>query len=157
MGWLARIWGALPFWAQDGLIDLLPLALVAVLVWVYLRARQTPLWAEAFRRLRSDRAALFAMAVLGFFLAVALADSIGWRDSRAADFRTALQRVAERKKEYYYSAPLATMTTGEPHPRSLIGRHLLGTDAVGNDVLFQTLRGARTALMLGALTLIIMT
>ena len=53
--------------------------------------------------------------------------------------------------------PFARQTTGEVTPHPLKGRHVLGTDGVGNDVLFQTLKGCRTALILGGLTTVIAT
>ena len=71
-------------------------------------------------------------------------------------------------KEKTYSAPLAThqftkeMMTGEngetiyahrelKYPR----RHLLGTDKVGNDVLYLALKGIRTGMIIGAFTTLI--
>jgi peptide/nickel transport system permease protein len=147
----------LPWQLRDALADLVPVLLVALGAWAILRVRREPLWAEAFRRLRGSRVALFSLVVISLYGLVAVADSIGWRNARTAEFRTVLQRVAERPQEYYYSAPLAATTTGEPHPRKLLGKHLLGTDAVGSDVLFLTLRGARTALIIGGLSLLILT
>lgn len=81
---------------------------------------------------------------------------------------TVLDRLCSRlrrDREKTYSAPFAvvahTMETapgadGRPqrvfpplvHPR----RHPLGTDRIGNDVLYQGLKGVRTALLIGGLT-----
>lgn len=152
-----KLWSTFPWWLQDLLGSLVPVLLIAAAAWAFLRARREPLWADAFRRLRQDRTAMVCLTLIGLYCGVALADSIGWRRGPAAPYRTLLQRVAERPQEYYYSAPLARTTTGEPRPRSLRAFHLLGTDALGNDVLFQTLRGARTALIIGGLSLLIMT
>ena len=60
------------------------------------------------------------------------------------------QRPAERT----YSAPFAMETTGEPVPHKLISPkgHWLGTDQLGNDVLYRTLKGARTAVVVGGFT-----
>src|SRR5207247_2469223 len=68
-----------------------------------------------------------------------------------------VDRVFERPKERTYSAPLAAMTTGEPTPHRLMGRHLMGTDGVGDDVLYLTLKGCRTAIIVGGLTQLIVT
>jgi len=70
--------------------------------------------------------------------------------------------------EKTYSAPLAStqLTMETVHlddgtvvrtrpPLNYPGRHLLGTDKVGNDVLFITLKGVRTALILGVFTSLI--
>jgi peptide/nickel transport system permease protein len=66
--------------------------------------------------------------------------------------RTVIDRLFERPQEKTYSAPLATTTTGEPVPTKLKGQHLLGTDGIGNDVLYRTLKGCRTALIIGGFT-----
>ena len=142
---------------NDWLENLIPLALVAVLIFAVLRARRQPLWAEAFRRLSRGRLAMIALAVMGLYGLVGVLDSIGWRDSRTAPRKTVLDRLFQRPQEHYYSAPLAGWTTGEPKPRRLQGRHLLGTDGVGNDVLYMTLKGCRTALIIGGLTTLIVT
>ncbi|MFN3649024.1 MAG: ABC transporter permease [Armatimonadota bacterium] len=148
--------GSAPWWLRDLAGNLVPVGLVLLGIWLFARARKEPLWADAFRRLRRSPSALAALAVIGLYVGVALLDSVGWRENRNADFRTVLQRIAERPQEYSYSAPLARTTTPETDRRPLSGTHLLGTDAVGNDVLFMTLRGARTALIIGGLTLLIM-
>ncbi len=148
---------ALPWWLPDAAANLVPLLVLAAAAWAYRQARRQPLWADGFRRMRRNGLALFSLAVIGIYCLVAVADSIGWRESRSAEFRTVLQRVAQQPQEAYYSAPLGTQTVGEPNPRPLQARHVLGTDGVGNDVLFQTLRGVRTAMLIGGLTLLIMT
>jgi peptide/nickel transport system permease protein len=142
----------------EGVERMLPLALLAVLTGTALRARRQPLWAEAFRRLRRNRVALFSLTVIALYAGVGLADCIGWRDRRGADFRTLVDRAfAGVPEERTYSAPLARTTTGEPEPRPLRARHLLGTDGVGQDVLYRTLKGCRTALVLAGLTSLLAT
>jgi len=139
------------------LSNLVPFLIVAILVVALARARRQPLWAEAYRRLGQNRIALAALAVIGLYGLVAIADSVGWQNGPTAPYKTVLDRVFERPPERYYSAPLATMTTGEPTPHKLRGRHLLGTDGVGNDVLYRTLKGCRTAIIIGGLTSLIAT
>ncbi len=134
-----------------------PLAVVALLLFAVLRAGREPLWAEAYRRLRRNRLAVAALAVIGLYGLVALLDSIGWRDGKSAPRRTVVDRLFERPKERTYSAPLAATTTGEPTPQRLRAKHLLGTDGVGEDVLYRTLKGCRTALVVGGLTSLIVT
>lgn len=139
------------------LANLVPPLLVAALATGVVRAGRAPLWGEAYRRLRRNRLALAALAVIGVYGLIAFLDSIGWRDDRNAPFRTVVDRLFERPKERTYSAPLARVTTGEPTPHPLLGRHLLGTDGVGADVLYLTLKGCRTALIVGGLTSLIVT
>jgi len=142
---------------SEWLPNLTPIVVVAALAFAIVRARRQPLWAEAYRRLWRNRRAMIALAVIGLYGAVAFLDSVGWRNSRAAPRKTVVDRIFERPKERTYSAPLATMTTGEPHPRPLQARHLLGTDGVGDDVLYLTLKGVRTAVIIGGLTSLIAT
>ena len=76
-------------------------------------------WKEAFRRLRRNPLAMASLAVMLLYGTVGVLDSIGWQDGRNAPRRTVIDRLFEREKERTYSAPLAAMTTGEPHPRPL--------------------------------------
>lgn len=141
----------------DWLKNLIPVAVVALLVFAVRRAGRTPLWSDAFRRLRRNRLALAALGVICLYGLVGFLDSIAWRDSRTEAPRSVIDRVFQRPKERTYSAPLARETTGEPVPRPLIGRHLLGTDGVGEDTLYLTLKGCRTALIIGGFTSLIVT
>jgi peptide/nickel transport system permease protein len=141
----------------DLLQNLVPVAVVALLVFAVVRARRQPLWAEAYRRLRRNRLALAALTVMCLYGLVGFLDSIAWRDGRSQPRRSVIDRLFQRPKERTYSAPLATETTGEPQPRPLRGKHLLGTDGVGEDTLYLTLKGCRTALIIGGLTSLIVT
>jgi peptide/nickel transport system permease protein len=144
-------------WSKPLLQNVVPFLVVALLVGSVIQARRQPLWAEAWRRIRGNRMAMAALAVMLLFGVVGFLDSLGWQESRNAPRKTIIDRLFERPKERTYSAPLATMTTGEPTPHRLQGRHLLGTDGVGDDVLYITLKGCRTALIIGGLTSLIVT
>src|SRR5205807_330994 len=96
-------------------------------------------------------------AVVAVYVSIGLLDSIAWKEKRNAEPRTIIDRVFARTKERTYSAPFARWTTGEPHPHSVRERHILGTDAVGNDVLYLTLKGCRTALIIAGLTSLLAT
>jgi peptide/nickel transport system permease protein len=137
--------------------NLLPFALVAVLSICLARAGRQPLWAEAFRRLRRKPLALGALGIILLYGLVGLLDSVSWQDNSRQSSRSLIDRCCRRPVERTYSAPFATMTTGEPISHHLRGRHLLGTDGTGEDVLYQTLKGSRTALILGGFTTLIVT
>src|SRR6266849_1077026 len=132
--------------------DVITLALVVGFAGAFWRASRQPLWAEAFRRLSRNPMAMGALAVVAVYVSIGLLDSIAWKDKRNAEPRTIIDRVFGRTKERTYSAPFARWTTGEPHPHPVRERHILGTDAVGNDVLYLTLKGCRTALIIAGLT-----
>ncbi len=141
----------------DWLSNLIPLLLISGFVWGVKRAGRTPLWKEAYRRLRSNWLAMTALGIISLYVFTALCDSISWRDNRNAPNRSIVDRVFERPTEPTYSYPMADMTFGEPTPRPLKAKHLLGTDGVGKDVLYLTLKGCRTAMIIGGLTLAIST
>ncbi len=136
--------------------NLIPVVVVVVLVTLIARARRTPLWAEAYRRIGRNKVALAALTVICLYAGVAVLDSIAWQDNKAAEPKTILDRMFARVSvERTYSSPFATMTTGEAKIHPLTGRHILGTDGNGRDVLFRTLKGCRTAMIIGGLTSII--
>src|SRR5690349_3377525 len=120
------------------LANVIPIVVVLALIVAFIRMKRQPLWAEAFRRLRQKPLARISLAVIGLFGLIAFFDSIGWQDNKNAPRKTVIDRLFEKPKERTYSAPLATTTTGEPNPRPLTARHLLGTDGVGDDVLYLT-------------------
>jgi peptide/nickel transport system permease protein len=140
------------------LANLVPLVILGLVIFAIVRAGQAPLWAEAYRRLRSNAVAMIALAIICLYGATAILDSIGWQDNRASRYETVLERIFKRvPQERTYSAPWASISTGDPHPQKLIGKHLLGTDGNGQDVLVQTLRGCRTAFIIGGFTSLIST
>ena len=139
------------------LYNLSPVALIGVAVLVFLRARQTPLWGEAFRRLARNPSARVAMTVIAIYATIGIADSVGWYDAATQERRTVIDAIFERKPERTYSAPLAEMTTGEAKPQKIREKHILGTDSIGADVFYRTLKGVRTAFQIGGMTVLIVT
>ncbi|MHB9035461.1 MAG: ABC transporter permease [Armatimonadota bacterium] len=137
--------------------NIIPIAVVVILIVTIIRAGRQPLWTEAYRRLRRNRLAMLALCIIACYGVVAVLDSIGWQSGRNEPYLTVIDRVFQQPKERTYSAPLATVTAGEQKPHKLRETHLLGTDGVGDDVLYLTLKGCRTALMLGGLTSLIVT
>jgi peptide/nickel transport system permease protein len=97
--------------------------------------------------------------VVGLFTAVALGDSIAWIGGSgvdavaAAEARSLLDRAFAGTSERSYSAPLAAVEFYGGAP--LDHRHILGTDQIGRDVLYLTLKGCRVALLVGGLTSLI--
>ena len=136
----------------------LPCIIVALLVWAVVHARHQPLWAEAYRRLARNPLAMLALGVICLYGVIAVLDSLQWRDTPTEEPKTMLDRLfAHVPQERTYSAPFATMTTGEPQLHALQGWHLLGTDGNGKDVLYQALKGCRTAMIIGGFTSLLVT
>ena len=141
----------------DWLSNLIPFLLVGALFIAVKRAATQPLWAEAIRRLKRNPLAMIALFTIAVFGVIAFCDSIAWRADSNAPNLSIIDRVFDRPVEPTYSAPLATLTFGEPTPRKLAARHLWGTDGTGQDVLYLTLKGCRTAAIIGGFTLMIAT
>ena len=100
--------------------------------------------------------------MLGLYCAVALLDSVAWvggapgEDTVAAHQpRSVLERMFAGTDEKSYSAPLADREFYGGAPLAQPGYHLLGTDQLGRDVLYLSLKGARVALLIGGLTSLI--
>ena len=144
--------------------NLVVAALVAAVALAALAVRRSDLWRGAARALARRRP--WALAVVVLYVAVALLDSVAWvggGDAGAGGDRLALHEprsVIDRLfpldfDERSYSAPLADAEFYGGAPLAHPGRHPLGTDILGRDVVHQTLEGARIALLVGGLTSLI--
>jgi peptide/nickel transport system permease protein len=121
----------------------------------YWRENATQLW----------RRRPLALLTLAAFLLIGLMDSIGWvgggspADHGVAALRprTLIDRLfqPERFMETSYSAPLAVVSFYGGQPLKHPGRHLLGTDILGRDVVYRALKGVRVALLIGGFTSLI--
>jgi len=134
--------------------NLCVVALLAILFVLARNALRTPLWAEAARRIRRQRSAVLALSIVGIYAIVGIADSLSWVPGAHEPSITLVDRVFQRPPERTYSAPFATRTS-EASPKPVTAKHLLGTDGVGNDMLYETLKGIRTAFLIGGLTTLI--
>src|SRR5687767_14285333 len=137
-------------------------AVVAVLaagtVYTAHLVRKSRFWSQTFREIGRRRP--IALLVIAFYVALGLSDSIAWIDGGEGVAAHKPRSLIDRAfpidfQERSYSAPLAFEEfyggAGLRHP----GQHWLGTDILGRDVLHQTLKGARVALLLGGLTSLI--
>jgi peptide/nickel transport system permease protein len=140
----------------SNVVVLLLLAGAGFCVWA---VRKNRLWREALREVWRRRP--LSVLVVALFVLVALADSIAWRGGSAIggdavtahEARSILDRAFTGSSEKSYSQPLANKEFYGGAP--LKQRHLLGTDQIGRDVLYLTLKGCRVALLIGGLTSLI--
>jgi peptide/nickel transport system permease protein len=146
------------------LSNLIVVALVVGALLALRAARRSDLWRSAGRELLRRRPV--ALAVVGVFVAVALLDAVSWVGGGVAKEggdqlalhkpRSVIDRLFSLDfKERSYSAPLAVAEFYGGAPLKHPGAHLLGTDILGRDVLYLTLKGARVALLIGGLTSLI--
>jgi peptide/nickel transport system permease protein len=131
-------------------------ALVTLAAVVGLRRRGAgPGWLREVARRRP-----LASAVIALYVAVAGLDTISWRDPAGGtdppslrEPRSALERLFPPDfREASYSAPFASVEFYGGAPLRHPGRHWLGTDILGRDVLLLGLQGAKVALLVGGLT-----
>ena len=111
-------------------------------------------WQRARLRFQKDLVGILSLAVIVLYALIGLMDSVEL-PARAGDGkRLTLIEYAFHltPKERGYSAPGARTTFAINRPEPLKGTHWLGTDVLGRDVLLQTLRACRTALIIGGLT-----
>jgi len=143
------------------LSNLVTLLLIAGLIGLGVFVSRNRLWREAFVQLFRRRP--IALFVFGLYLTVGLADSVAWTGGADAGTdqvlahqpRTLIDRLFAGTQEKSYSAPLAAREFYRDIPLAHPGSHLLGTDILGRDVLFVTLKGARVALLIGGFTSLI--
>jgi peptide/nickel transport system permease protein len=118
-------------------------------------------WRETLRELVRRRP--IALTVVGLYVAVALLDSIAWKGGiqaqgdvvAAHEAKSLIDRLFVGTQEKSYSAPFAAEEFYDHAPLRLPGSHPLGTDILGRDVFYLTLKGARVALLIGGLTSLI--
>lgn len=126
-----------------------------------LRLRRNRLWREALGELWRRRR--LSILVIALYTGVAVLDSVAWIGGEAPgadavarhEARSVVDRLLRGTDERSYSAPLAETLFYEDAPLEAPGRHLLGTDILGRDVLYRTLKGARVALLIGGFTSLI--
>jgi peptide/nickel transport system permease protein len=141
--------------------NLVVVLLLAAGVAAGLFIRRNRLWSEAALELRRRRP--MALLVVALYVAVALLDSVSWVGGAEAGqdvvasykARSVLDRAFSDFGEASYSAPLADAEFYGGAALVYPGRHPLGTDILGRDVLYLTLKGARVALLIGGLTSLI--
>ncbi len=119
------------------------------------------MWRAAFAQVFRLRP--LSVIVLGLYIAIALVDSVVWvggevkGDDQVASFeaRSVIDRAFGEFDEKGFSAPLASREFYDDSPLHHPKEHLLGTNILGQDVLYVTLKGARVALLIGGLTSLI--
>ncbi|NNL64914.1 MAG: ABC transporter permease [Myxococcales bacterium] len=120
--------------------------------------RRSRLWREAFAEIGRRRPV--AVAVVAVYVALAGFEAVAWIDSAPTGEttesrlpRSLLDRMfPDDFRERSYSAPLASVEFYGDGALRRPGAHWLGTDKIGRDVLKQTLKGAKVALLIGGLT-----
>lgn len=131
-------------WVQNVTILIICAAVILLIRNALLNERTQ----RATRRFRHDKLGILCGCIVVLYLLIGVLDCL-----QVAQGRTVLdwlfQHVAD---ESSYSAPFASTTYDPRKPLPLNSFHLFGTDLLGKDVLLQTLKGCRTALLIGGMT-----
>jgi peptide/nickel transport system permease protein len=141
-------------WIQNAVV----LGLFAGGIGTGLLLHRNRLWREALGELWRRRR--ISLLVIGAYVAIALLDSVSWvgGESTAGDVvaahqpRSVVDRYFQGTVEQSYSSPLASVQFYGGAPLEAPGAHLLGTDILGRDILYRTMKGARVALLIGGFT-----
>lgn len=122
----------------------------------------------AWQKLIHNKTAIIACAILSIYFLIAVLDSMHFSSNH--EIYSVLDKILAPLTEGYektYSAPLATHSyvkdtfineqgvVTQTYPK-LNHIHLLGTDKVGNDVFYESIKSIRTALILGTLSTLVM-
>jgi peptide/nickel transport system permease protein len=123
------------------------------LVFFLLRAgARNERWQRAWQRLKRDRVGLIAFGAVVLYLGIGALEAFQI-PTRDGGTHSVLDLFVEGiPAERTYSAPLSETILASARHEKLHGRHLLGTDVLGKDVLVQMLKACRTALIIGGLT-----
>lgn len=135
--------------------DLLVIGSFALVFWLLRRGARNERWQRAWQRMKQDRTGMIAFAIVCVYLFIGAIEMIRIPGGPHGTHSILDVFTAGIPQEKSYSAPLADELLNSPRHEKLKGRHLLGTDVLGKDVLVQTLKACRTALIIGGLTSII--
>lgn len=137
------------------LANLPPVIVLALIITVLARSRREVLWKEAYRRLSKNKMAIAAISVIALYSCLVFMDSISYQASKNDEPKTVVDMLFKKPFERTFSSPLAETTSGQSKDTALEHRHVLGTDSVGEDVLYKVIKGMRTSFFIGGLSCLI--
>lgn len=155
---------------SDALIYLL---IAGVLIFIFYAKKQQQL-RSAWQQVIKNKLAIISLGILFFYISVGFLDSIHlkiWHDNQISKVQSLFDILVSplgEHEEKTYSAPFSRHLYAKeliflPDGRKIQGYpplkypyHILGTDKIGQDVLYQTLKSIRTGLVIGTLTTLVM-
>ena len=135
--------------------DLLLVFGLGGIVFMLVRAARNERWHRAWTRFKNDRTGKAALVVVSVYLFTGALETLRIPTGGGATKSVLDCVLGGIPDERSYSAPFANrlLTDTKPRPDPLNShRHILGTEALGKDVLVQTLKACRTALIIGGFT-----
>lgn len=133
--------------------NVLTIAGFALVAWVLWSGSHHERWQRAWRRFRADKPGMISLIVVAIYLFIGALEIIHLPTGKGGSQSVIDWIFAARvPSEKTYSAPMETHLLSAVDPTPLRARHVLGTDALGKDVLVETLKGCSTALIIGGMT-----
>ena len=138
-------------WLEDFFV----IAGFGFIAWLLVHGSRSDRWRRAWLRFRHDRLGIAAGFAVALYLFIGALEMIHIPSGKYST-ESLLGFIAKKvPAEETYSAPWASTTLSTQNPKPLHGWHLLGTEGLGKDVFFETLRACRTALIIGGMTSVI--
>ena len=132
--------------------DLLVLAGFALLAWMLWSVSHHERWRRAWLRFKAERSGIVSLTIVCAYLLLGALEILHFPTGRGGTRSVLDLFLGGIATEKSYSAPLAKTLLSVAKPEPLNGLHLLGTDALGKDVLVETLKACKTALIIGGFT-----
>ncbi|WP_287129524.1 ABC transporter permease [Candidatus Cyanaurora vandensis] len=139
-------------------INLATLTILLLFGWAVWSLSRQEFIQEAWRRLQQNTVAMVCLGVIGVYVAISLADSlvVPLKEGVAVRNYSLVDLLYKNvPQEEGYSAPFAKTTYKTLNAKPLKGFHPLGTNVLGEDVLRETLKASRTAIIVGGVTCLI--
>ncbi len=138
--------------------NLLVVVMIAGVIAIARFVRRNRIWSEAASEIWRRRR--ISVLVICAYMLIAVLDSVAWVGGQASsedavsghEARSVIDRLFADTKEASYSAPFARVEFYGGSALERPGSHPFGTDILGRDVLYLTLKGAKVALLIGGLT-----
>jgi len=136
---------------------------ICIICGFYIRTQ--PHLRKPWKKVFSNKGAVVCCIVLCVYIAIGLLDSLHFSVSNknGVQQKSLLDLMVQplgTQDEKTYSAPLAThlyqMDGGDYPQLKYPGTHILGTNKIGQDMFYETLKSVRTGLLIGTLTTVFM-
>ena len=140
---------------SDYIVWFLFFACIAVMIWILKHPHLREPWQQVFR----SKIAKITCVVLCLYGVIGLLDSIHLINQKTFQQESVLDIALgpmSHQTEKTYSAPFATHLYQLHKKEKLNHFHIFGTDKIGQDIFYETMKSIRTGLLIGTLTTIFM-
>lgn len=133
-------------------VNFLLVAGIALVIFLLRSGARNERWQRAWRTFRRDKVGIVSLVVVCLYLFIGALETFRIPAKPYGSQSVLNLLLSGIPPEKTFSAPMSDKLLDRSKDAPLNGRHLLGTDALGKDTFAETLRGCRTALIIGGLT-----